>query len=517
LPGLESNLRTRSQEPVVQRHRARISASQELTTRRTSESTLSTPATTLTPNSSLQNIPEMTGPTTGGSSGATIAQASGSVAQLQNRAASVVTSTRKMPKPGEKNAPVFDTEKPEELGRFFERMEDWYIDENIDSDAEKKRRIVRYLDADSESQWKALSSFMDGTFEEFKAEVLASYPKAEDVMKGSVSALRKKIKRLGPIEADDRDELLALIRIITAEVLKLKKISPPIHTNRELVELFLARLSPDFAARVANKLSVHRLFSVENPADNAAARNTEDMYDIEDVMKMAKHTSLEHANPFGKYLYGAPVQGTGSNVKLEEVVARLEDSINLQVQHSKHMDQQMANMQSFVNQPRPQAAQNGYNRGYSSGQGGGYMSGQGAPPPTCFYCKGPHRIADCLDALRHQDMSWIKKIDGLLRLPDGQNIPRDGGKSMKEVVEYLNKPKPGIIPMAKIQDKASLYQESGRLNSYVQSHHSEDDDLRALTELIQRIGVDRMQQLLGSQEQPVAEKESEDGWGQNFD
>ena len=103
----------------------------------------------------------------------------------------------------------------------------------------------------------ALSTYIDSTFEEFKAEVMASYPKAEDVMKGSVSALRRKIKRLGPIEADDRDKLLTLIRIMTAEVLKLKKISPPIHTNRELVELFLGRLSQDFAARVANKLSVH--------------------------------------------------------------------------------------------------------------------------------------------------------------------------------------------------------------------------------------------------------------------
>jgi len=99
-----------------------------------------------------------------------------------------------MPKPGEKNAPSFDIEKPEELGRFFEHMEDWFLHEGLEDDDDKKRRIVRYLDPDSESQWKALSKFSNGTFDEFKAEVMASYPKAEDVMRGSVSALTKKIK-----------------------------------------------------------------------------------------------------------------------------------------------------------------------------------------------------------------------------------------------------------------------------------------------------------------------------------
>ena len=218
-----------------------------------------------------------------------------------------------------------------------------------------------------------------------------------------------------------------------------------------------------------------------NQPGDAPQRNTEDMYDIEDVMKMAKHTSLEHANPFGKYLYGVPSQ-SNTSVKLEEAVARLEDSINVQIQHSKQVDQHLVNMQSFMNQPRPQTAQTGYNRGLVPIQSTG--------TPICFYCKGPHRIADCADSLRHLDLGWVKRIEGYLRLPDGQNIPRDGGRTMKEVVEAINKSKPGLIPMSKIPDKASLYQESGKMNSYVQSQSSETDDLRVLAELLQKIGVD---------------------------
>ena len=97
----------------------------------------------------------------------------------------------RMPKPGEKNAPTFDVDKPEELGCFFDRMEDWFEDDGLNDDDEKKKRIVKYLDADSEIQWKALPSFSTGTFEEFKAEAMSSYPAAEEVMKGSVAALKK--------------------------------------------------------------------------------------------------------------------------------------------------------------------------------------------------------------------------------------------------------------------------------------------------------------------------------------
>ena len=423
------------------------------------------------------------------------------------------TVTRKMPKPGEKNAPTFDQERPEELGRFFERIEDWFADEGIQNDADKKRRIVKYLDPDSETQWKAVAQFSDGTFVDFKKAVMASYPRAEEVMKGSVSALKKKIKKIGPVAVDERDELLNLVRTMTAEVLKLKKILPPIHTNRELVDLFLGRLNPDFASRVANKLSVHRLMTVQDPEEGPAARNTEDMYDIEDVMKMAKHTSLENANPFGKYLHGISSGATETNVKLEEAVARLSDSVTIQTQYNKQMENRLSNMQSFVNQPRLPAAQSGYSRALAPPNN--HVATNPAPF-VCFYCRGPHRIAECEHALTHLDMKWIIKLDGYLRAPNGNPIPRDGNKSLKEVVESMNQTKPGTIPMSKIPDKSSLYHGGARASSYTQVQPNEEDNLRALLELMQKIGPDKMHEMLDPQQsEPWGESREE--YNQNFD
>ena len=434
-----------------------------------------------------------------------------------NPGSAIMTGSRRMPKPGEKNAPTFDPEKPEELGRFFERIEDWFAEDGIVDDNVKKKKIVKYLDADSEIQWKAFSKFGQGSFAEFREQIMASYPKAEDVMKGSVSALKKRIKKIGPVDVDERDELLTLIRIMTAEVGKLKTIQPAIHTNRELVELFLSRLTQDFARRIAHKLSVHRLVNVVAPA--AAPRNPEDMYDIEEVMEMAKQTAMESANPFGKFLWTSESTSSVANVKLEEAVARLADSVNLQTQYNKQVDQKLTNLQSSLTQSRPTTygagygGTSGYNRGYAPASNHVHSG----TPSDCFYCRGNdgHRIPDCPDVHTHLDMGWIKRFDNQLRLPDGAKIPRDGNKSMKEVVEALNKLRPGIIPMSKIQDKSSLYQETN-MTSYTQTQGGSTEDLamRTLLEAVRKIGSDRVLELLNAQGQPT---EEEDEWNQNFD
>ena len=429
-------------------------------------------------------------------------------------------SRQRMPKPGEKNAPSFDPEKPEELGRFFDRMEDWFSDEGITDGDDKKRRIVKYLDADSEIQWKALPKFLSGTFDEFKAEVMSSYPAAEEVMKGSVAALKRKIKRIGPIATDERDDLLSLIRIMTAEVMKLKRIAPPIHTNRELVDLFLSRLTPEFASRVASKLSVHRLVDTAQQNNAQAQRNPEDMYDIEDVMKMARHTSLEQANPFGKFLMGTQSNQAASSVKLEEAVARLTDSIQIQTQYNKQMDQRLASLQNVITRDRStqnqgfgQSNQSTYNRSQMQGNNASYANN--ASSGQCFYCEeSGHRIPDCPAVLKHLDLGWIKRVDGYLRMPDGAKLPRETTRSTMEVIECRNRKTPGIL---KLPDKTSLYQGSTNSISLMQTHpgqSKDEDDVKVLLELVQRMGVDQVKGLLSTRVQAPSEEEE---WEQNFD
>jgi hypothetical protein len=110
----------------------------------------------------------------------------------------------------------------------------------------------------------------------------------------------------------------------------------------------------------------------------------------------------------------------------------------------------------------------------------------------------------------HLDLGWIKKDQGQLRLPDGQRIPRDGNKSMKEVIESLNK-KPGIIPMAKIQDKTAFFQDTAPIHRAHQTQNTDEDSM--IMELIQQVGAEKIQQLLQASEYTC---EAEDDWEQNF-
>src|SRR6202167_4067484 len=129
LPGLPSSSRLDLNDPIVQRVTSRISASRLNSVDRNLQREQSDL-------SNMSDIPE------------------------NNQLAGPVN--KRMPKPGVKNTPSFDPEKPEELNRFFERMEDWFLEDSL-VDQDKKKTIVKYLDAESETQWKALSKFRDGT------------------------------------------------------------------------------------------------------------------------------------------------------------------------------------------------------------------------------------------------------------------------------------------------------------------------------------------------------------------
>ena len=137
------------------------------------------------------------------------------------------------------------------------------------------------------------------------------------------------------IEVTNKQALLSLIRIMTAELSKLKDIGLPIHTNRELVEMFLGCLSKKFAASVAQKLSIHHVSAVVANVvgqGGQAPRNPEDMFNVIEVMEIARLTAIENANPFARYL-AVPSGKSDSRetmVKLEETmaaVAALKDTI----------------------------------------------------------------------------------------------------------------------------------------------------------------------------------------------
>ncbi|KDR70637.1 hypothetical protein GALMADRAFT_19375, partial [Galerina marginata CBS 339.88] len=134
-----------------------------------------------------------------------------------------------MPIPGSRDAPKFDEDQPSELLRFISRIEDLYKANKIEGDPEKKKLLGKYATAVTESEWQAFSSYKEGrTWEDYKKEIIKSYPEAAALETGSLERLEKIIRAKGGgrrIREENLEELLSLKRSFCAEAAKL--LTPP--------------------------------------------------------------------------------------------------------------------------------------------------------------------------------------------------------------------------------------------------------------------------------------------------
>ncbi|KAG7444112.1 uncharacterized protein BT62DRAFT_901019 [Guyanagaster necrorhizus] len=72
------------------------------------------------------------------------------------------TSTQKMPRPTARDTPRFDGDKSETIRHFLLQMEDLFSDYSITNNAEKKKQLVHYADADTKKEWKSLDEYGTG-------------------------------------------------------------------------------------------------------------------------------------------------------------------------------------------------------------------------------------------------------------------------------------------------------------------------------------------------------------------
>ncbi|PBK92334.1 hypothetical protein ARMGADRAFT_1031202 [Armillaria gallica] len=94
-----------------------------------------------------------------------------------------------MPGLNEKSTPRFESSTdPEELERFFSRLEELFDKSAVTTDAEKKKYAVVYTDIKMEKQWKVLEHYTKGTFKEFKKNILSSY---EGALAGDHDAMQE--------------------------------------------------------------------------------------------------------------------------------------------------------------------------------------------------------------------------------------------------------------------------------------------------------------------------------------
>jgi len=72
-------------------------------------------------------------------------------------------------------------------------MEDLFEEYGICNDQDKKKKLGKYADQQTEFEWKAFKEFEDGIdFAEFKKALIVNYPEAQMTGKGTLTALNNR-------------------------------------------------------------------------------------------------------------------------------------------------------------------------------------------------------------------------------------------------------------------------------------------------------------------------------------
>lgn len=375
-----------------------------------------------------------------------------------------------MPRPTCREAPEFKQETPQNLIRFLEYVEDLFQDCGITDAAVRKKWLGRYADTQSEAEWKAMPGYATATWDDFKRELISNYPEALEAVEGSVTKLERVCKANSVIGIRDVAELRKLKREFMAIACKLMAVNPPVVSNRELVKMFMGALDDNFAGQIYSRLSITGVAPpaaaapINNAPDAVAAavaaeRRREDMYTIEQVIKVALDLAEGASTMFATNYVGPAARTT--TVKAETAIKQELDEVKGEVAAIKDRiiggetstKQGFANLTRLLQQSaeRTHQAITGLNQRQQKALVGApsviqptgatqsdVRNGRiGTPSGACHYChKTGHYIPECKEKEQHEREGKIKIIDGKAYMVDNSPIPyHPPEKSMKDKVE----------------------------------------------------------------------------------
>ncbi|KAG6883131.1 hypothetical protein C0992_009596, partial [Termitomyces sp. T32_za158] len=228
----------------------------------------------------------------------------------------------KMPLADSRDAPKFRQSEPSEVRRFIQRMESLFEHAGITNDKERKRRILEYVDAQTEQEWLGFDSYGEGSsWKAFVKEIQDSYPEAVDNT-GSVASLDRICREHARLSRSDTGEIHSLMRKFRAEAKKLANVMG----NGSLVDKLMGCFTPTFADIVEERL-IAKYGHYREPTRN---RHKDNKYELSEVMTVVA-TLIDGA--FGRSARDGQVERAESaqrqvkSEESEEKIAHLQDTI----------------------------------------------------------------------------------------------------------------------------------------------------------------------------------------------
>jgi hypothetical protein len=457
---------------------------------------------------------------------------------------SIKMTDKRMPTPGSKDAPKFKSSHPEELRRFISRMEDLWDECKVTDDEKKKTMIGKYADIDSEEEWSAFNSYgtKNGSWDDFKKELISNYPEAAAAERGTPARLKQICAETSMVRLGDLPTLYRFRRAFLTEARKLQK-EPVVVANRELVELFFSCLSEALASAVLQYLGnkgpsappVPSSSSSSQPKPQAKDRRPEDRYDLEAVCAAAvevsensqgifdllKKESSTRSSERDVFMFNQP---SSENKVLSEKVEEMEGVQALERDRMVNMNKMIETrigelenlMKTLVAQGQNHAkgdCKNGNCKMHEASSNPAQKGGRSLENEKCFWCAlFGHFQADCEDLKNQIRLGNVKvNHEGKLRLRDGSFIPKYPAEaSLKERVEKHYAKKPSQFYYGEYDDNDPTPSVAPNALSQLLGS-SNDADKRTIAQLKAELDLRRREEALELKQRMLEESEKKMG------
>jgi hypothetical protein len=439
----------------------------------------------------------------------------------------IVRKKRKMkiPSPNEKGAPRFDPAKAVELARFFDQVDEIIAENSIEDTDKKKNLLGRYAPATTEMEWKAFVTYKKGSYEEYKKEIMESYPEAAELEIGSLARMNAVTRPyiIDPVSTYDLSRLLALKRGFCAESAKLIR-PPTLLSNRELVSKFTNCLEASYVRNIIIRLGLIQATrpkpaTVVGPDAQTAEvteRRVEDRFDLKEVIDMAVEIAKEMQNSFGVRTGSEPTAiipevknedeersalwKDSMEVKFKNIESSLDTTLR-KVNELSVLAQQQAQrpppaiiQRSIPYNPLNQGQREPYVRAGNPNPGTSWNSFQ----PNCFYCRMPgHLLRTCPEVERHLKLKWVVRTENSVQFADGTPIRGDSATSMKDAVDRLNQSKT-ILTKSSSAVSQNYLEQGGYMSQYSYGTDPEHELVRRIDELSQLHGREALEKVLAN-------------------
>ncbi|KAJ7193097.1 hypothetical protein B0H12DRAFT_1231098 [Mycena haematopus] len=445
----------------------------------------------------------------------------------------------KVPAAWDNNRPKFEGESVNSLKNFLRNCETIFKNGGVNDAQDKKDKLLEYVDdVDIREQWQGLATYKTGsTFDQWKEAILQLYPEIEDMAHGSLQKLTRICAANRPITRLELGKLRRFAAAFTTEAEKLLAGSALI-VNLSLVDMVLGVLEPAFATELENAMNNAIITSITNPVAQVQgqpqnglllADRRGDRLPYKQVLEIADLIADNWVGRGAKGLLtgssrydtsnvgiagGSIPSGLQDTAKIKTEVmermesfaielARIKDTSEIQerrfgdsmkrMEHSiensmKQMNQALRDRPPHLMQDAPKQRSD-ESQGHNHGPGGSSSHGTRERGP-CFFCGGPHLIGECVNKDELIDLGWIIVENGVIKLANGNWIPKypEGSTRMQRVEDFYRKQ--GQTRNSASKPRASMMQsfyngeiygsddpsESGRMDHL---YDTRDDEIRS--------------------------------------